>query len=189
MKLSSLDFLKLLPGFMRDDPAVQGLAKAVEDILKAPAEKIPDARVWDRIEEMGEEQLDALAQELDIDWYDTGWDLETKRATVKSSDNIYSKRGTKWAVEQVIQDVFGGGYVTEWQEYGGKPFHFKVTTSYFLQDEETIARFRALVNKAKRCSAKMDTVEFAHDGQAIAYSGVKAAGSTTINSGFAANIG
>ena len=57
--------------------------------------------------------------------YNPGWDIEAKRATIKSSDKIYRKRGTKWAVEQVIADVFGGGFVTEWNEYGGEPYHFK----------------------------------------------------------------
>ena len=117
MKTTTLEFLKLLPEFMRSDPAVQGLAEAVEAVLAGPAAEVPNARVWDRIDHMDAVQLDELAWELDIDWYDPGWDIEAKRATVKSSDKIYQKRGTKWAVEQVIADVFGGGFVTEWNEY------------------------------------------------------------------------
>lgn len=189
MKTTTLEFLKLLPEFMRSDPTVQGLAEAVEAVLAGPAAEVPNARVWDRIDHMDAAQLDALAWELDIDWYNTGWDIEAKRATIKSSDKIYRKRGTKWAVEQVIADVFGGGFVTEWNEYGGEPYHFKATTSYLLQDTETVERFRALVAKAKRASARLDTIEFAQDGTAAAYAMTKAVGMTVTYAAFAAKIG
>lgn len=189
MKLTDLDFFKLLPEFMRDDPAVKGLVEAVEAILAGPAAEVPNARVWDRVDYMDDTQLDELAWELDIDWYDTGWHIGVKRATIKSSDKIYRKRGTKWAVEQVIADVFGGGFVTEWNEYGGEPYHFKATTSYLLQDTETVERFRALVAKAKRASTRLDTIEFAQDGTATAYAMTKAVGMTVTYAGFAAKIG
>ena len=189
MKLTDLDFFKLLPEFMRDDPAVKGLVEAVEAILAGPAAEVPNARVWDRVDYMDDAQLDELAWELDIDWYDTGWDIGVKRATVKNSDKIYQKRGTKWAVEQVIADVFGGGYVTEWRDYDGEPFHFKATTGYLLQDTETVERFLTQVKKAKRASAVLDTIEFAQDGAATAYGMPKATGMSLVHSAFAANIG
>lgn len=189
MKLTDLDFFKLLPEFMRDDPAVKGLVEAVETVLAGPAAEVPNARVWDRVDYMDDAQLDELARELDIDWYDTGWDIDVKRATVKNSDKIYQKRGTKWAVEQVIADVFGGGYVTEWNEYDGEPFHFKATTGYLLQDTKTVERFLALVAKAKRASTRLDTIEFAQDGTATAYAMTKAVGMTVTYAGFAAKIG
>lgn len=188
MKITSLEFLRLLPEFMREDAAVQGLAKAVEAILKDPAEQVKTARVWDQIDSMTDEQLDELAYELDIDWYSTGLSIESKRAVIKSSDKVYAKRGTKWAVEQVIKDVFGGGYVTEWKEYGGKPFHFRVTTSYMLQSQEIIDKFRELVGKAKRCSAVLDTIEFAHSGVATAYSAMTRTGISIVASATAANV-
>lgn len=188
MRITSLDFLRLLPEFMREDAAVRGLAKAVEDILSEPAKQVKTVRAWDRIDNMTEEQLDELAYELDIDWYSTDLSIESKRAVVKSSDKVYAKRGTKWAIEQVIKDVFGGGYVTEWQDYGGDPFHFRVTTSYMLQSQEIVDEFRELVAKAKRCSAVLDTIEFAHSGTATAYAATARTGLSIVMAGKAANI-
>ena len=188
MRLSTLKFLQLLPDFMHDDPAVQGLAEAVEAILAAPAQEVPNAAVWNRIDQMDAAQLDELAWELDIDWYDTGWTIEQKRETVKNSDKIYQKRGTKWAVEQVIKDVFGGGCVEEWTEYGGEPFHFRVTTSYALQGQDEIDRFRALVAEAKRASARLDNIVFAQDAEASAYAAVKIVAVTVVNGATAINL-
>lgn len=188
MKLSTLDFLRLLPGFMRDDPAVKGLAEAVEDILASPAQEVPNAAVWNRIDQMDAAHLDELAWELDIDWWDTSWDIATKRATAKSSDRIYQKRGTKWAVEQVVKDVFYGGYVMEWTEYSGEPFHFRISTEYPLQDAATVERFYRLVARAKRASARLDEIEFAQNARVKAYCGAAAGGVSVCYSGFAANV-
>lgn len=188
MKLESLDFKRLLPEFMRNDAAVQGFVKAVEDILSLPCSQIRNARIWDRIDCMTDSALDELAYELDIDWYTKDLSLESKRAVIKSSDKVYAKRGTKWAVEQVINDVFGGGYVTEWFDYGGQPFHFRVTTSYLLQSQDVIERFRALVAKAKRCSAVLDSIEFAHSGEVSAYAATSGTGVCLVMSGTAKNF-
>lgn len=188
MRLSTLKFLQLLPDFMHDDPAVQGLAEAVEDILFSPAQEVPNAAVWNRIDQMDAAQLDELAWELDIDWWDTSWDIATKRATAKSSDRIYQKRGTKWAVEQVVKDVFYGGYVMEWTEYSGEPFHFRISTEYPLQDAATVERFYRLVARAKRASARLDEIEFAQNARVKAYCGAAACGVSVCYSGFAANV-
>ena len=188
MKLSTLNFLQLLPDFMRDDPAVQGLAEAVEDILASPAQEVPNAAVWNRIDQMDAAQLDELAWEMDIDWYDTNWTVEQKRETVKNSDKVYQKRGTKWAVEQVIKDVFGDGYVEEWTGYGGQPFHFRVTTSFAFPNDATIERFRHLIAQAKRASARLDSITFAHEGTAMAYTGATNVGISIIQSAVAVNL-
>lgn len=48
---------------------------------------------------------------------------------------IKRKRGTKWAVENLVSSCFGEGYVMEWYEYGGKPYRFKIfTNTTFTED-------------------------------------------------------
>lgn len=88
MKITTLEFLKLLPEFMRDDAAVKGLAAAVEAIIAEPAAKVKTTREWDQIDNMDEDQLDELAYELDIDWYTSDLDIESKRAIIKRSDQV-----------------------------------------------------------------------------------------------------
>ena len=83
IKLDDVDVLKLVPEFMRNDAAVQGLAAAVNSLIKAPGARIKTARVWDQIDRLTDAQLDELAYELDIDWYDKYLPLENKRALVK----------------------------------------------------------------------------------------------------------
>lgn len=188
MKITTLEILKLLPEFMRDDAAVKGLANAVDAILAEPAKSIKTARSWDQIDNMTDEQLDELAYELNIDWYSSDMAIDNKRAVIKNSDKIYMKHGTKWAVEKVLEDVFGGGCVTEWNEYNGEPFHFRVTTSYPLETQDIVDRFRELLNVAKRSSAVLDTIEFAHSGATAAYAATAVIGQAIVACGTAANL-
>ena len=194
IKLDDVDVLKLVPEFMRNDAvlilapgalmndaAVQGLAAAVNSLIKAPGARIKTARVWDQIDRLTDAQLDELAYELDIDWYDKDLPLENKRALVKSADLVHSRRGTKWAVEQVLIDTFGSGTVKEWYDYNGQPFHFRVSTDYPLETQDIIEQFRKAVAVAKPC-------RFAHSGATSAFTATASIGVDIKAAGVAINI-
>lgn len=150
MKISDLDFLRLLPVFMRDDEAVLALSEAVNLLAGEPGKRLSTIRTWDKIDELNEAECDEMAWELDIDWYDsTGMSLEEKQATIKVAQQIKRKRGTKWAVERLISAYFGEGYVMEWYEMGGSPFTFMVLTTETDITAENYTNFLKAANAAK----------------------------------------
>lgn len=156
MKISELDFVRLLPVFMRDDEAVIALCKAVDTLLGEPAKRVSTIRTWDKIDELNEAELDELAWELDIDWYDsTGMGLEEKRETIKLAQQIKRKRGTKWAVEQLITAYLGEGYVAEWFERDKDPFTFVALTPNTEITDEQLAKFREGVYAAKNARSHL----------------------------------
>lgn len=158
MKLSDIEFIKLLPQFMRDDTAVRGLANAIDEIVPDIAASIRKLSTWDHIDELTHAELDELAWELNILWYDTTASIETKRALIKESDKVYAHLGTKWAVENVIKTYFGDGKIEEWFEYDGEPGHFQVLSSNPTINNERLTEFINLLNKIKRASAKLDSI-------------------------------
>ena len=163
MRLSSADVLKLVPEFMRGDEAVKGLATAVNALIREPSSRIKTNRVWDQIDELDDAQLDELAYELDIDWYTSSLPIENKRAVVKISDLVHSRRGTKWAVEELISAYFSRGFVVEWYEDGyinPRPFHFIVYTSHRNVTDELLKEFSAIVKVAMSVRSRMDGVHF-----------------------------
>lgn len=172
MKLSTLEFLRLLPQFMREDGAVKGLAAAMDEIVPELARSTGALSTWDHIDELTEAELDALAWELNILWYDTGATIDTKRALIRDSDLVYQRLGTKWAVENVINSYFGEGYVTEWFEYEGQPGHFRVYSTNPSLNNEKLTEFMNLLNKVKRASAKLDGIFITLTGQMPLYAGV-----------------
>lgn len=150
MKISDLDFARLLPVFMRDDLAVKALCEAVNKLIGEPGKRLSTIRTWDKIDELNEAECDELAWELDIDWYDsTGMSLEEKRDTIKVAKQIKRKRGTKWAVERLISAYFGEGYVLEWYETDGAPFSFIIMHTATEISAENYNKFVQAANAAK----------------------------------------
>lgn len=156
MKVSDLDFLRLLPAFMRDDEAAIALSKAMNKLISEPGSRIPSIRTWDEIDSMSEAELDELAWELDVDWYDsTGMSLEEKRETLKLAQQIKRKRGTKWAVERLISAYFGEGYVMEWYEMYGTPYTFVALTTNTHTDAHNFEKFVEAVKAAKNARSHL----------------------------------
>lgn len=150
MKISDLDFLRLLPAFMRDDDAVNALANAMNRLFGDPDHRIDTIRTWDKFDELNEAECDEMAWELDVDWYDSvGMSLTEKRETLKVAQQVKRKRGTKWAVERLITAYFGEGYVMEWYEMGGEPFTFSVLTTETYISPENYTKFMQAANAAK----------------------------------------
>ena len=158
MKISDLDFVRLLPTFMRDDEAVLALSTAMNNLIGEPGRRLHTLRTWDKIDELTEEECDALAWELDIDWYDASIGLAEKRETIKSAQQIKRKRGTKWAVERLISAYFGTGYVVEWYEMDESPFTFAVITTNGKIAEQDYDKFLKAVNAAKNARSQLTKV-------------------------------
>ena len=165
MKLSTLEFIRLLPTFMRGDAAVQGLAAGLDEIIPGLAQSIGRLTTWDRIDELTEDELDNLAWELNILWYDKAAGIDAKREIVKSSDEVYRHLGTKWAVESVINSYFGEGYLREWFEYDGEPGHFRVYSTNATINNERLVEFLNLLYKVKRASPKLDGIYITLTGE------------------------
>ena len=165
MKLSTLEFIRLLPTFMRGDAAVQGLAAGLDEIIPGLAQSIGRLTTWDRIDELTEDELDNLAWELNILWYDKAAGIDAKREIVKSSDEVYRHLGTKWAVESVINSYFGEGYLREWFEYDGEPGHFRVYSTNATINNERLVEFLNLLYKVKRASSTLDGIYITLTGE------------------------
>lgn len=172
MKLNDLEFIQLIPQFMRNDQAVKGLASSLNQIVPNLTASIHLLSTWNHVDELKESELDDLAWELNILWYDYGATLETKRELVKNSDKVWSRIGTKWAVENVIQSYFGDGYIMEWYEYGGEPGRFRIYSTNPSLSDEKLTGFLNLLNKVKRASSHLDGIFITLTGQMPLCAGV-----------------
>lgn len=169
MKLHDIAFLKLLPQFMREDSGVKGLAKGIEIVVKKLDGSIKSLSTWDSIEKLGEAELDELAWELNVFWYDKSAPLDVKRLLIRDADLVHSRLGTKWAVKKIITEYFGSGRVREWFEYEGEPFHFKIISGNPTITNEKLLEFLGLLDKVKRQSAVLDGIYITLTGEMNLY--------------------
>lgn len=158
MRLRNMEFERLLPQFMRGDLAVLGLSHGLDKIVRPESDRFKMLSTWDQIDNLSEEELDALSWELNTLWYDKDADIRVKRDLLKNSDKVYMHLGTKWAVENVISAVFGEGYIKEWFEYDGTPGYFRVYSTNPNITDSLLTKFMSILNKVKRHSSKLEGI-------------------------------
>lgn len=165
MELKDCNMIKLLPGFMRSDDANKCLCTFMDRISWELADRVKLLSVWTEIDRLDNDTLDSLAWELHITWYDPKVGIDAKRQIIKDSDLVYSRLGTKWAVERVAKTYFGESKIIEWFEYGGKPFCFKVETVNQKIVSSLAAEFLKMLDIVKRASTHLDIIEVTVSGE------------------------
>lgn len=143
---------------MRDDEASKGLASGIDELVPQLYRKITLLSVWGKIDELGHADLDELAWELNVEWYDATASLSVKKQLIKMADLVHSRLGTKWAVEQVVAAHFGSGEVQEWFEYGGEPHHFKILSENSSITAENMEKFMRILGIVKRKSSWLESI-------------------------------
>ena len=164
--IDHLSLLDILPENLLADEKVYAAAKAVDDELQRLIASCVEVLHLPRLDELPEKVVDLLAWEWHVDFYEPSADIATKRQLVRESIAWHRIKGTKAAVEKMAQTVFKGGVVTEWFEYGGEPYHFRIdllTAPNITQDDT--ARLLAVVNASKNVRSVLDELRFRREAQ------------------------
>ena len=153
MRLNETEMVKLLPAWMQEDGSDKGLATGCDIISRDAYARLKLLSRWDKIDQLSDAELDEMAWELNIQWYDSTAPIAVKRAVIRSSDRVYAKLGTPYAVEQIVADYFGTGEVREWYQYG-------------------LDLFLKLLRTVKRRSSWLDAILICLTGEMFLYSGM-----------------
>jgi phage tail P2-like protein len=126
MDLENIDLLSLQTTNMKQDLTTIAMCNALTPKFKQLASETKSVLIYSRIDELDDASIDELAYQMHIDFYSTSLQLEVKRQVVKNSLRWHRIKGTPAAVEEAAKVVFGRSWVTEWHEYSGNPYMFKV---------------------------------------------------------------
>lgn len=158
-----LDFSsgQLFPRFILADKNGYALAKAIEKALHIMCDVIKTGvEIEKNVEKMPEWRLDEMAWELNALWYDYSESLEVKRQQIAGAMTFYDRLGTPYAVLSAVKAVYGDGMLSEWFEYGGDPYHFKVFTTNSTALTENKSKFLALLSAVKSLRSVLDSVTY-----------------------------
>lgn len=157
MNLNDLDLTSFIPEFMKDDEDTKAFIYAIQKQLKPLIEKIKYASIYSRINELDETLLDMLADQFSITEYSKSYSIDVKRSLIKNCMLIHHQRGTVSAVEKVVNDVFGNARVTEWFDYDGTPYYFKVSTTNASASDEMLAEFDRIIKVTQNCRSYLES--------------------------------
>jgi phage tail P2-like protein len=144
---------------------VQSASEAIDAELLAIYEcmaSVPGGILfWPFTDEQLEPMIDVIAWEMHVDVW-AGWDgdlsIEQKRDLINKSIDWHQHLGTKYAVEQMLRTVFRTGFVSEWYEYGGNPYFFRVTISEPITDQARLDRCIAGIMAVKNVRSWMEEI-------------------------------
>lgn len=158
MTFENINLIKIMPGFLKNDEFVKALCLVFNPVFKEIDTEIRSFLIVNQLERLDDYDLDLLAVELNITWYNTSDSIDTKRKVIESGIQVNQIKGTVAAVENAVKAVFGDGRVEEWYDYGADPGHFRVVTNNSSATDEMSNRFLQIVEQVKRKSAHLDQI-------------------------------
>lgn len=148
--------LRLLPDSIRDESTEAMLQIVLEDIAGID---LTPLLVY-HIDTVPASALPHLAEQFDVLGY-RGWRLATsdadKRSLIKSAIELHRYKGTRYAIEKVLEVLGLQGDVEEWFQYGAAQGFFRITIDLNKEySDETKAELIKLVSKYKNTRSHLD---------------------------------
>lgn len=165
MKITKEALLSTLPVVLDEDEGMRALAEPIAEELAARLPEIDLVRLYARVDELPEELLDILAYDFKTDWWEYNATLEEKRAVFKKIWFVHRHKGTRASVEEAVGAIFPGAEVSEWFQYDGEPYHFRMNVPIKEQQVRNAAtdykdRVFFLVNYFKNLRSVLETILF-----------------------------
>ena len=163
----SFNIEKLVPRFILSDKNGWALAKAIERAFQLAAEGAQyGIGIIQDPYKMPEWRLDEMAGELGC-LYDYNGSIEQKRYWILNATYLYTVYGTAQAIYNFLEGYFQTVQVEENWEYGGDPFHFRVTVSGGDYGADKIAWARKAIENVKNVRSVLDTVTIDNGAEII----------------------
>lgn len=177
IKLEDGTILDLVPDVLKENLQVRAFSYAFKnrmDYILACAESVI---IYPAIDSAPMDVLDNLAVEMRTQHYDQNYDIDKKRALIKNTLQWYVRAGTKWAVEDLAETVFGAG--TRVVEYADatdtlKPYEFEVRLpNTNSASSDTLSQFADVIETAKNARSHLKDITTYSLMKATGYFGAK----------------
>ncbi|MCZ4281700.1 phage tail protein I [Kiloniella laminariae] len=144
----------LPPNATATERAVEAATIRINDI------PVPIADLWDPLR-CPAEILPFLAWAWSVDSWDASWSLAIKRKVVATAIKVHRHKGTPGAVQDALDALEVGASISEWFNYGGQPYHFRIdvnvtTHGLTARDLQTI---EAVALGTKNTRSRLDRLQ------------------------------
>ncbi len=165
IKVNRVTLLELLPENLRSDPDIIAASCGVDSEFQDLADAINKCITIADIDKARSEVIDNLAGEMNVDFYDQKLSLDNRRELVRNGYKFKYRKGTAYAVRQIVKDAFADTElkdafeVKEWFQYNGKPYHFKISTKVNLPGVSKITSVVNAINSVKNARSTLESIE------------------------------
>jgi P2-related tail formation protein len=139
----------------------KALSYAFDQQKKMFIERIERVKIWADLNQVDDSKLDFLAVENRVLFYNSSLSPGTKRNLIMNSIYWYMKLGTRQAMEEMINIVFGNENtsIEEWYTYAGEAFHFRIAAGTTVT-QISVKEFLQYLNTIKNARSRFDFMIF-----------------------------
>jgi phage tail P2-like protein len=148
----------LLTVNLQGDKNIEGLCSAIDKVFTLEND-LSKLLVY-LIDQVEESALPFLAWQFHIEGYEQAQTIQEKRNLIKHAIELHRYKGTPYAIKKVFQALNLEAELTEWFDYNGDPYRFKVLVKSIIPDEDTYLRLIELINEYKNVRSWLDAIGF-----------------------------
>ena len=171
-RLKNLQLMQLLPASIAADTTVKNISLSVETILQKVAGQTAAVLLLPHLDELPEAIIDELAWQYHVDTYSADLPIGVKRQLIRQSIAWHHKKGTPAAVTDMLSTIYASAQLEEFWEYGGEPYHFRVTVGEDRTDSaQTIDDAIRVIKLSKNVRSWLDGIKFRRNVASTLYTG------------------
>lgn len=158
--LRNTPFLRLLPDSLKQDPDAIAAAQALDknQLSKEDFNKTLVLFNPETLKDRDSVLLDHLFRQEHVDVVSVDLTPGQKAELIFNSPAIHMKKGTAWAVQEVVSGVIAKAKVLEWFEYGGDPFMFQIEIETSTVKDGDLTKLREVVNTVKNLRSVLEGI-------------------------------
>lgn len=158
--MKRLKLIDVMPSSIKNDKKVQALCEVLDPYLDVMWDEIDKISIYKNIDTLDDEFLDHLAYQFHVDYYNTNFPIEKKRTAIKNSIAWHRHKGTPWAVEDLLSKMFSETWLSEWFEYGGEPYYFRIYTKDNIMQPGLFEDFMQALWEIKNTRSWLEAIVF-----------------------------
>lgn len=114
--------------------------------------------VWGDLDNTDPKYYDYMAMTIGAPYYKSEYTDAQKLGIIKSAPMKRRYAGTIKAIEELLKNTISSASFEPWYEYGGEPYHFKVSTGE-IPEKDIKAVFSAMLKRIKAARTIFDFIE------------------------------
>jgi phage tail P2-like protein len=178
-KVKLMDIMAQMSLSMVEDPTIKAMCETIDNALHKTTDFVPNIAIMHNLRHDlidpdnetldGSMLIDLLAWQLHVDFYDPTLPFEVRRELTANSIPWHMIKGTPQVVEEIVTAVFSDSTVSEWFQYGGWPYRFRVSAVVSNVTEDVIYNLIAAIFTVKNTRSWLDYIELINRSNADWY--------------------
>lgn len=169
-KLINTEFQFFFPENLKKYKNLKALSLQIESIFKSQIiPEIDKLAIFKNLDRESDQVLSQLAWQFSVDNWKENLEREVKIKLIKEAYWVHSKKGTKKIIEENLKKLNYPIQLSEWFEFGGKPFTFKITTTEANTSVYWLENLLEIINKYKNCRSILESVYLDREREKVKY--------------------